>query len=80
MNTQVIKAKKPKMGIHYDTLGLLLSDIEVQYDIIVPLVTGGIKYEETMRLELDIGHAKKKLHVQIYRLQSGRYEYNGYVL
>lgn len=71
--------KAQGMKVHYDTLGELFHAIEVTFDIELPLITGGIKYEETARYTFDVGHKTKRLHVQIYRLQSGRYEYNGYV-
>lgn len=67
------------MKVHYNTLGELFQDIEAFFNITLPLITGGMKYEETARHTFDVGHKTKKLHVQIYRLQSGRYEYNGYV-
>lgn len=44
---------------------------------------GGIKYGETKRgsfnLEKDGKPSKKKLQVQIYRMDSGRYELNQYI-
>ena len=67
------------MKVHYNTLGELFQDIESFFNIELPLITGGIGYEETARYTFDVGHKTKRLHVQIYRLQSGRYEYNGYV-
>jgi hypothetical protein len=69
-----------KMKASYDTLGEIFQDIEEVYGTEVPLHTGGVKYEETLRMCLDVGLPKAKLQVQIYRLQSGRYEYNGYIL
>lgn len=45
--------------------------------------TGGIKYGETKKKTFDLikdeKPAKKKLHVQIYRMDSGRYELNKYI-
>ena len=77
----MMNALKPEiMKVHYDTLGELLSDLSEAFSVEIPLITGGIQYEGSMRLTLDISHPKKMLHVQIYRLQSGRYEYNGYIL
>jgi len=44
---------------------------------------GGIKYGETKRGRFDLVKdekpSKKKLHIQIYRMESGRYELNQYI-
>lgn len=44
---------------------------------------GGIKYGETKRGRFDLEKegklSRKKLHVQIYRMDSGRYELNQYI-
>jgi len=44
---------------------------------------GGIQYGETKRasfnLEKDEKPSRKKLHIQIYRMESGRYELNQYI-
>lgn len=69
-----------KMKASYNTLGELLTDVEAVYSTEVPLITGGVSYESYLRLCLDVGLPKAKLQVQIYRLESGRYEYNGYIL
>ena len=68
------------METHYETLWALFDDVSSTYNIQVPLITGGIKYGEYRKFHFDVGHKKKQLHVQVYRLDSGRYEYNGYVL
>ena len=68
------------MKTYYDTLWELFEDLEMVYKIELPLITGGIKYEESQSYHFDIGHKTKQLHVQIYRRESGIYEYNGYIL
>jgi hypothetical protein len=68
------------METHYDTLWALFDDVSTHYGIKLPMITGGIKYGEYRKFHFDVGHKKKQLHVQVYRLDSGRYEYNGYVL
>lgn len=68
------------METHYETLWALFDDVSKAYNIQVPMITGGIKYGEYRKFHFDVGHKKKQLHVQVYRLDSGRYEYNGYVL
>lgn len=44
---------------------------------------GGIKYGETKRASFELikndKPSKKKLHIQIYRMESGRYELNQYI-
>jgi len=67
------------MLTHYDTLWQLFDDVSKAYKIKVPMITGGIKYEEYRKFHFEVS-SKKTLHVQIYRLKSGRYEYNGYIL
>jgi len=68
------------MKTHYDTLWQLFDDLAAQYKVEIPMITGGIGYEEYRKFHFDMPRGKKMLHVQVYRLQSGRYEYNGYVL
>ena len=68
------------MEVHYDTLWALFDAVAENYKIAIPMITGGIGYGEYVKYHFDIGHKTKQLHVQIYRLDSGRYEYNGYVL
>jgi hypothetical protein len=71
------------MKNHYETLWDLFDDLAEFYSndhIEIPMITGGISREQTMKYTFNISHKTKKLHVQIYRMSSGRYEYNGYVL
>lgn len=68
------------METHYETLWALFEDVSITYNIEVPMITGGIRYGEYRKFHFDVGHKKKQLHVQVYRLDSGIYEYNGYVL
>ena len=71
------------MKTHYETLWDLFDDLAEFYSssqVEIPMITGGIAYEQTMSYTFNISHKTKKLHVQIYRMPSGRYEYNGYVL
>jgi len=68
------------METHYDTLWALFDAVSITYNIEVPMITGGIGYGEYRKFHFDVGHKTKQLHVQVYRLDSGRYEYNGYVL
>lgn len=68
------------MKTHYKTLWELFDDLGEEFKFEVPIITGGIGYGQYMKYRFDIGHQKKLLHVQIYRLESGTYEYNGYVL
>jgi len=68
------------MNVHYDTLWALFDDLADEYKIEVPMITGGIKYEEYRKFHFEIGHKRKMLHVQVYRLASGRYECNSYIL
>lgn len=68
------------MKTYYNTLWELFDDLSVKYKFEVPLITGGIAYETYEQFHFDIGHKRKELHVQIYRRESGVYEYNGYVL
>lgn len=44
------------------------------------ILRGGIGYEEYGEWHFDMKNSKKMLHVQVYRLPSGRYEYNAYTL
>lgn len=76
--------------IHHDSYHSLLETIEIYLkernlkvnpdqwfaDYICNAAPG---YEETARNSIDIG-LKSYLHTQIYRLQSGRYELNMYIL
>ena len=39
-------------------------------------ITGGIGYEEYAQYHFDLKNDKRMLHVQVYRLPSGRYECN----
>jgi len=66
------------MQTHYETLWQLFDDLSSEYKFEVPMITGGIAYGQYMKYHFEVG--KKILHVQIYRLESGRYEYNGYIL
>lgn len=68
------------MKTYYNTLWELFDDLGQEYKFEVPMITGGIGYGEYAQYHFDIGHKTKQLHVQITRLQSGTYEYNGYVL
>lgn len=68
------------MKVHYDTLWTLFDDLSSHYNVEIPMITGGIGYEEYRKFHFDIGNKKKMLHVQVYRLSSGRYECNTYVL
>jgi hypothetical protein len=71
------------MKNHYETLWDLFDDLANFYSknkVEIPMITGGISYEQTVKYTLNISHDTKKLHVQIYRMPSGRYEYNGYIL
>lgn len=68
------------METHYETLWELFDDLASNYKIRIPMITGGIKYEEYRKFHFDIGHRYKMLHVQVYRLASGKYECNSYVL
>lgn len=68
-----------KLKTYYDTLWELFQAVEEVYGVEI-LHTGGIQYGQTEFMSLDIGHPKKRLQIQIYRMESGRYEYNGYVL
>ena len=67
------------METHYDTLWALFDAVTENYNVAIPMITGGIKYEEYRKFHFKVS-ARKTLHVQVYRLQSGRYEYNGYIL
>jgi hypothetical protein len=68
------------MKVHYDTLWNLFDDLADEYKITVPMITGGIGYEEYRKFHFDLKNDKRMLHVQIYRLSSGRYECNAYKL
>jgi hypothetical protein len=66
--------------VHYDTLWELFDDLSSYYKVEIPMITGGIGYEEYRKFHFDMKKSKKMLHVQVYRLPSGRYECNAYVL
>lgn len=68
------------MKTHYDTLWQLFDDLADYYKVEIPMITGGIGYEEYGEWHFDTKHKTKMLHVQVYRLPSGRYECNAYVL
>lgn len=70
------------MKIYYETLGEIFQDLESTYKIVdTPLFTGGIQRGFTQSFHYELENEKKKmLHVQVYRMNSGRYEYNGYIL
>lgn len=68
------------MKTHYDTLWQLFDDLVDYYKVEIPMITGGIGYEEYRKFHFDTKHKTKQLHVQVYRLPSGRYECNSYVL
>lgn len=67
------------MKTHYDTLWHLFDDLASEYKFEVPLISGGIGYGEYQKYHFQVS-PRKMLHVQIYRLDSGRYEFNGYIL
>ena len=62
---------------YYDTLGALLDACGDFYKVQIPLVTGGVGYEESMELHLGEG---SEIHIFIYRTCGGRYELVSYVL
>lgn len=65
----------------YDTLWALSEAVEEFYDVLVPVIYGGISYGETLRLDIEPETARQKwLHVIITRLESGRYELVSYRL
>lgn len=68
------------MKVHYDTLWELFDDLACNYKVEIPMITGGIGYEEYAKYHFNLKNSKKMLHVQVYRLASGRYECNGYIL
>lgn len=68
-----------EMQVHYETLWALFDDVAAKYKIAIPMITGGISYGEYKKFHFQVS-PRKMLHVQIYRLDSGRYEYNGYIL
>jgi len=79
--------------IYFDTLGETMDFLEgkmkeknfvINSDDIFNFTTGGITYGSTKRQSFVITKAdnpniKKMLHVQIYRMDSGKYELNFYI-
>ena len=70
------------MKTYYKTLNELLQDLLDNYAIVnMGIITGGIKYGEYRKFSFELSNEKKKLlQVQVYRLESGTYELNHYVL
>jgi hypothetical protein len=65
----------------YETLGELLTAVSVHYDVIVPMIYGGVGYGETFRFDVEpTAPRQKHLHVVITRMETGRYELVSYRL
>jgi hypothetical protein len=83
------------MSIYHNTQSSALSELEAQahkrgYDIVYPnhLWTEHVNYGHTVKYTLDVRYnkgrwvgkiANKCLHVQLYRMDNGKYELNFYI-
>lgn len=74
--------------MNYETLHQVISEVESKYQIVFPMVTGGIGYGESRRWHLTPNYklekisprSKKMVQVVVNRLDHGRYELIDYIL
>lgn len=90
----LFKESKKSYELYFDTLAQLLEEVENYtkkngyeiedvYKEFFHFGIGGINYRDTKRASFNLlkdgNLIRKKLHIQVYRMDSGRYELNQYI-